>query len=116
MKGPNWGIIGAGYIASQFVKDYAYVNDGQITAIASRSKEKAESFAESYGLDKAYEGYENLLKDEEIDAVHIATPHNLHYDNTLAAIKHKKAVLCEKPAAVNVGQLNAMIDMAQKNG
>ncbi|MCF8335738.1 MAG: Gfo/Idh/MocA family oxidoreductase, partial [Bacteroidales bacterium] len=114
MNGPNWGIIGAGYIATQFVKDYDHVKEGRITAIASRSKEKAESFANEYGIDKAYEGYENLLKDEDINAVYIATPHNLHYENTVAAIKHKKAVLCEKPAAVNMNQLKEMIDLAKK--
>ncbi|MGM0531468.1 MAG: Gfo/Idh/MocA family protein [Bacteroidota bacterium] len=115
MNGPNWGIIGAGYIATQFVKDYAYVNEGRITAIASRSKKKAESFADEYGIEKAYEGYDKLMEDEEIDAVYIATPHNLHYENTLSAIKNKKAVLCEKPAAVNMDQLKDMIDEARKN-
>ncbi len=110
----NWGIIGAGYIAGQFTKDYAHVKDGQIKAIASRSKEKAESFAEEYGIEKAYEGYDNLLKDEDIHAVYIATPHNLHYENTLAAIKNKKAVLCEKPAAVNTQQLKEMVELAKK--
>ncbi|MFP4620720.1 MAG: Gfo/Idh/MocA family protein [Bacteroidales bacterium] len=111
----NWGIIGAGYIAGQFAKDYKYVKDGKIAAVASRSKEKAESFAGEYGIDKAYEGYENLFKDKEINAVYIATPHNLHYENTLSAINHKKAVLCEKPAAVNVRQLKEMIDRARKH-
>jgi len=110
----NWGIIGAGYIAGQFVKDYAHVKDGQIKAIASRSGEKAESFADEYGIEKAYEGYENLFKDEDIHAVYIATPHNLHYENTLSAIKNKKAVLCEKPAAVNAQQLKEMIELAKK--
>ena len=110
----NWGIIGAGYIAGQFVKDYAHVKDGQIKAIASRSGEKAESFAGEYGIEKAYEGYDNLLKDEDIHAVYIATPHNLHYENTLSAIKNKKAVLCEKPAAINARQLKEMIELAKK--
>lgn len=110
----NWGIIGAGYIASQFVKDYAYVNEGHIKAVASRSKGKAESFANDYDIDKAYEGYENLFRDNEIDAVYIATPHNLHHENTLSAIKNKKAVLCEKPAAVNATQLKEMIDLAKE--
>lgn len=111
----NWGIIGAGFIASQFVKDYQYVSDGHIMAVASRSKKKAESFANEYGINKAYEGYNTLLEDKDIDAVYIATPHNLHYENTLTAIKNKKAVLCEKPAAVNMVQLKEMIDMARKN-
>ncbi|MBS3771260.1 MAG: Gfo/Idh/MocA family oxidoreductase [Bacteroidales bacterium] len=115
MNGPNWGIIGAGFIATQFVKDYAHVNDGRITAIASRSKKKAESFANEYGIEKAYEGYDRLMEDKEIDAVYIATPHNLHYENTLSAIKNNKAVLCEKPAAVNMDQLKEMIGLARKN-
>jgi predicted dehydrogenase len=115
MEQPVWGILGAGYIAGQFAKDYRYVKDGRIKAIASRSKEKADSFAETHGIEKAYEGYDNLLKDDEIDVVYIATPHNLHYENTLSAVKNNKAVLCEKPAAVNAKGLKEMIDQANRH-
>ena len=113
MNGPNWGILGAGYIAGKFARDYRYVKEGQIMAVASRSREKAESFAQTHGIEKAYEGYEALLADRDIDAIYVATPHSHHYEHTLAAIQHKKAVLCEKPAAVNTGQLKTMINAAK---
>ena len=110
----NWGIFSTGNIAAKFAEEYAYVNDGQILAVASRTEDKARDFAERYNIKKAYEGYENLAKDPDIDAIYIATPHSHHYENTLLALKNNKAVLCEKPAAVNSEQLNQMLELAKE--
>ncbi len=115
MKTIRWGIIGTGYIAGKFAEDYAYVPEGEVAGVASRSAERAEAFAREHKISKAYRSYEQLFKDKDIDVVYIATPHSEHYTNTMSALKHKKAVLCEKPAAVNAGELNEMIATAQKS-
>jgi len=109
----NWGIIGTGFIARKFAEDYRFVREGRIVAVASRSQERAEAFGKKYELPHCYENYERLLKNPEIDAVYIATPHSEHYQHTIQALKHDKAVLCEKPAAVNAKELKAMIDLAR---
>ena len=81
--------------------------------MASRSLEKAQEFATQYAIGKAYGSYQELVEDPDIDIVYIATPHNLHYENTLLCLNNDKAVLCEKPLAVNFQQVNEMIELAK---
>ena len=97
----KWGIIGLGNIAMRFAKSLSYTNEGKLYAIASKTKEKRDSFYEQYNCEKVYEDYYELLNDEEIDAVYIALPHGLHKYWSIEALRHKKAVLCEKPVGLN---------------
>ncbi|MBS3776973.1 MAG: Gfo/Idh/MocA family oxidoreductase, partial [Bacteroidales bacterium] len=80
----KWGIIGTGFIAGKFAEDYRYVNEGQIMGVASRSRDRAAAFAGRYEIPRSYDGYDQLLKDPDIDVVYIATPHSEHYRNTLS--------------------------------
>ena len=86
----------------------------QLKAVASRSIEKAEKFSEKYDC-SALEGYENLFNDIEIDAIYVATPHDSHFDLTLAALKAKKSVLCEKPMTLNSTEAMVLIEAAREN-
>lgn len=97
----NWGIIGLGNIAMRFAKSLSYSNEGRLYAIASKTEEKRKIFHEQYKCEKVYEDYEELLNDEELDAVYIALPHGLHKYWSIKALRHKKAVLCEKPVGLN---------------
>lgn len=92
----KFGIIGAGHIAHKFCKAVALVEEACVVAVASRTEGKALAFAQEEGIELSYDTYEELLENPEIDAVYIATTHNFHYENILACIQHKKAVLCEK--------------------
>jgi len=109
----KWGIIGTGQIARKFAGDYQAVDTGEIRAVGSRSLDKARSFADSYQIPKAYGSYEELVKDDEVNAIYVATPHSYHYTHSLLALKHDKAVLCEKPVAMNSAQLKAISDVAK---
>ncbi len=111
----HWGILGTGYIAGKFAKDFKFVSNGKILAVASRGKEKAEKFANEYGVERVYDSYEKLVADKDIQVVYITSPHNVHLENVLLCLKNNKAVLCEKPMAVNVQQLSSMIYLAKKN-
>ena len=111
----QWGIIGLGNIADKFANDLLYIDDAELCAVASRTQIKADEFAETYKAKKAYDSYEALVKDPEVDAIYIATPHALHQENTLLCLNHKKAVLCEKPFAMNAEEVETMIQTAQKN-
>ena len=115
MKTVNWGIIGLGKIANKFAQDLLTVDGAKLYGVASRDQEKADSFAKQYGAQKAYGSYEELAQDPDIDAVYIATPHSYHKENSLLCIKHKKAVLCEKPFAMNLQDIEEMIASAQAN-
>ncbi len=114
----RWGIIGCGKIAVKFAADFKKLDDCVIKAVASRSLEKAEQFKVKNNLQeaRAYGSYQELANDPDLDVVYIATPHNLHMENTLMVLEGGKAVLCEKPFAINSEQVSKMIDLAgEKN-
>jgi len=110
----RWGIIGLGNIANKFAADLLTVKGAELYAVASRSQQKADDFAQKYQVRKAYSSYQALADDANIDAVYIATPHALHKDNTLLCLKQGIAVLCEKPFAMNAAEVNTMIAAASK--
>ncbi len=116
MESIKWGIISTGNIAHSFTQDFKFVNNGELVAVASRSKEKATQFANQYNIPKAYGDYDNLFEDDEIDAIYVATPHNFHFDNSSNALKAGKAVLCEKPITVNPQECRDLIDLSQTTG
>ncbi|MEY8848739.1 Gfo/Idh/MocA family protein [Psychroserpens sp. XS_ASV72] len=111
----RWGIIGLGKIAHKFAQDLATVEDCQLYAVASRNQKKANKFKKKYKATIAYGSYEELINDKNVDAVYIATPHKLHKSNTIACLKAKKSVLCEKPLAMNHDEVQEMIDCARDN-
>ena len=111
----QWGIIGLGSIANKFATDLASVKDSQLVAVASRSQQKADKFAFNYNSKKAYDSYEKLVKDSKVDAVYIATPHRFHKEHTLLCLRHKKAVLCEKPFAMNLQDVTEMVEVAKEH-
>ncbi|MEP1222985.1 Gfo/Idh/MocA family protein, partial [Maribacter dokdonensis] len=111
----KWGIVGAGNIAHSFSKDLALVDDGQLVSVASRSLEKARTFAKEYGAPNAFGSYEELFHSNTVDIIYLATPHTSHADLSIAAMKAGNAVLCEKPLGVNASEVQAMVAAAKEN-
>ncbi len=111
----KWGIIGLGNIANQFATDLMTIPDAELIAVASRSQENADEFTKKYHAKKTYNSYEALAKDSEVDAVYIATPHSFHKEHSILCLQHKKAVLCEKPFAMNLQEVEEMIAIAKEN-
>ena len=114
MKTIKWGILGAGRIARKFASDLKLVTDAELIAIGSRSQETAETFGDEFSIKYRHDSYEALVENPEVDVIYIATPHNLHNENTLLCLQHNKAVLCEKPFAMNARQAKMMIDLAKE--
>jgi len=114
MKTIRWGILGAGRIARKFASDLKLVEDAELVAVGSRSQKSADDFNKEFPVKYVHDSYEALVQNPEVDVIYIATPHNLHYENTLLCLKHKKAVLCEKPFAMNSRQAAAMINYAKE--
>lgn len=110
----RWGIIGCGRIAHEFAQDLQKVAHCSLYGVASRTQEKAKGFGTYYGAQVAYDSYEALVNDGNIDAIYIATPHVFHKDHTLLALEHGKPVLCEKPFAMNKKEVSAMIACAKE--
>ena len=111
----KWGIIGLGNISNKFANALQFVDGAEIYAVASRSKERADDFAKKHNAKKVYNNYDELFKDAAIDIVYIGTPHVFHFENAISAMKNGKAVLCEKPIAINKKQAQKMIDCAKEN-
>jgi dihydrodiol dehydrogenase / D-xylose 1-dehydrogenase (NADP) len=109
----SWGVLGAGNIAQRFTTDLRHLPDAQLLAVGSRSLDKAQSFARRQGGQRAYGGYDELLRDKDIDAVYVATPHNFHREHVLMALEHGKAVLCEKPMEINAARVRDMVEAAR---
>ena len=114
MSNFSWGILGPGGIARAFAKDLTLLEGHTVGAVGSRSLSNAQSFADDFG-GTAYGSYEELINDSAIDAIYVATPHPAHHDNVISALDAGKAVLCEKPFAVNAKQAQAMVDAASRN-
>jgi len=85
---------------------------GVLGAVAARDGEAASHFANRYGIPKSYQGYEALYADPDVDAVYVATPHTLHFENSSDALRAGKAVLCEKPVTINAAECRRLIEIA----
>src|SRR6185437_2079392 len=96
----NWAILGAGKIANAFAKDFPFMQNADLVAVASSDQERARNFAKEHNIPKAL-NYDELYNSHEIDAVYIATTHNFHFEQALKCLQNGKAVLCEKPITVN---------------
>ena len=113
MKKLKWGILGPGSIARDFAQALNRVN-GEVYAVASRNKERAEKFARENNVKKAYESYDEIIKDENIDVVYIATPHSNHYEYIIKSLNNNKHVLCEKAITVNERELEEALKIARE--
>lgn len=110
----RWGILGAGNIAEQFAEGLRHLPDARLHAIGSRTRAKAERFAGAFAVPRAYDRYEDLVGDKDIDAVYVATLNHRHKDHCLLALEAGKAVLCEKPFAVDATQAREVIALARR--
>jgi predicted dehydrogenase len=111
----KWGILGLGNIAQNFAEDLSLIEDAKLVAVASRSMVKANDFSAKFNVKQAYNSYSDLAKDPNVEAIYIATPHSFHKEHAILCMKHKKAVLCEKPFAMNLIEVNEMIAVAKDN-
>jgi predicted dehydrogenase len=105
-------------MANAIAEDLATLTDSgaELRAVGSRSREAAEGFAARHNIPRAHASYATLARDPRIDVVYIATPPNLHCETALACIERGKAVLCEKPFALNAIEAARMIRAARQHG
>lgn len=113
----KWGIIGCGDVAERKGGPALYNAAGsELVAVMRRDAEKAADFAERHGAKRHYATVGELLADDEIDAVYVATPPHVHAEQTIQAAQAGKHVLCEKPMAMNVAQCRQMIRACRDAG
>ena len=112
------GILGAGNIAGTMAATLrgmkAGGDDVELYAVASRSQDKAEAFAREQGVQKAFGSYADMLKDDGVDLVYVATPHSHHAEHMKLCIEHGKAILCEKSFTGNARQAEEILNLAEQ--
>ena len=112
-KKVRWGIIGTGFIASKFVEALQFLPEAELVAVGSRAPATAKKFGRAFGIPHQHNSYNKLANDPDVDVVYIATPHPFHMENTILCLKAGKAVLCEKPFALNASQVQQMVKVAR---
>ena len=112
----KWGILATGTIAKKFASTVEQMGaEGeQIVAVGSRHLESAQAFAQQYGIPCCYDSYEALAADPEVEAIYVATPNTLHYENCKLCLEQGKHVLCEKPFTIDPEQAQQLYRLAEE--
>ena len=111
----RWGLLGTGGIARKFARDLT-AHGISVLSAASRDGARAARFAAELGLPRSHAGYQALLEDPEVDAVYIALPNHLHADWSIRAARAGKHILCEKPAALDEAECQAVLEAVERAG
>ncbi|MCU1668600.1 MAG: putative oxidoreductase [Blastococcus sp.] len=112
----RWGIVGPGRIADKVTGDFGLVDGARAVAVASRSLDRAEAFAQRHGIERAHGSYAEILADPDVDVLYVATPHPQHHALALAALRAGKALLVEKAFTATAAGAAEVIDLAQETG
>jgi predicted dehydrogenase len=112
----RWGILGTGGIARAFVTDLQLSDTGIAVAVGSRSQESADRFAGPFGIDRRHVSYERLVADPDVDVIYVATPHPMHHDNAILALRAGKHVMVEKPFTMNGAEAREIVQVARERG
>jgi predicted dehydrogenase len=110
----RWGILGTGWIASEFAQGLSQLSDAELVAVGSRTLESAERFAAQYGVPHQHASYQALVGDADVDVIYVATPNPLHKEHSLLCLKAGKPVLCEKPFALNAREAEDVVQVARE--
>jgi predicted dehydrogenase len=112
----RFGMTGTGRITDWVLKGAVLEPRFTVAAVCSRSQERAEAFAASHGIPKAYSDFTEMVCSPDIDAVYIGTPNDTHKSLAIKAMEHGKHVLCEKPLGVSTADVEEMSACAKENG
>ncbi|MBE9473420.1 MAG: Gfo/Idh/MocA family oxidoreductase [Chloroflexi bacterium] len=112
----RWGLISTARINRALIKPLRASERNELLAVASRSLEKAQAYAAEWDIPQAYGSYQAMLDDPEIDVIYNSLPNSLHTEWTVKALQVGKHVLCEKPLATTLEEVNAMRAAAQSTG
>src|SRR5262245_61578943 len=112
----RWGILSTGSIAAKFAGDLRLLPDAELVAVGSRTAAAANAFAQAFGVPHAHGSWQALADDPDVDVVYVATTHPSHAEATLTCLAAGKAVLTEKPFAMDVPQAEKVVEVARTSG
>ena len=105
--------MGPGFARTTQIPGFRDCMGAKVVAIASRHRERAETVAKEFGIEHVADDWQELVQRDDVDLVSIVTPPSTHMEITLAALEQRKAVLCEKPMALNAEQAARMVEKAK---
>jgi scyllo-inositol 2-dehydrogenase (NADP+) len=111
----KFGVIGTNWITESFINAASEVEGFTLSAVYSRTEEKAKEFTERNGAEYTFTDLEEMAASDLIDAVYIASPNSFHAEQAITLMKQGKHVICEKPMASNVKEIESMIAAAKEN-
>lgn len=114
----RWGVLATGHIAGSFARDLALLPDHEVVAAGSRDRARAQAFLAEHGTPdaRAYRGYEELVADEAVDVVYVASPHGRHLEHARLCLDAGKAVLCEKALTLDAASGRQLVEHARERG
>lgn len=112
----RWGVLAPGGIAHAFADAVAVGTASSVVAVGSRSRERAQDFADEFAIPRAYGSYEELVADTEVDAIYVASPHSEHRDHALLALEAGKPVLVEKAFTRSAAEAREVLAAADRQG
>ena len=112
----RWGILGPGRIAIRIVRALAASDRSSLVAVASRDLRRATEYAAAHGIADAFGSYGELLASPDVDVVYVSLPNHLHAEWTIRALEAGKHVLCEKPMALTVAEIDAIAAASERAG
>jgi predicted dehydrogenase len=112
----RWGIVGTANIARKSFLPGLRAAGGVPAAVAGRDLARAKDYAQANGIDRAIEGYQNLIDDPDVDALYIPLPNGLHAEWTIQALRAGKPVLCEKPLCGSLAETERVLGVARETG
>jgi predicted dehydrogenase len=112
----RWGIAATGGIAARFARALHETPEAELAAVASRTPERADIFADEWEIPRRHGSYQDLADDDDIDVVYVATPQSRHADDACLFLDHGKHVLCEKPLAMTEAEVVRMVSSAELAG
>ncbi|MFW6597496.1 Gfo/Idh/MocA family protein [Propionibacteriaceae bacterium Y2011] len=112
----RWGVSSTGHIAGVVTEDLQLLPDIEVVAVASRSTDRAADFARHHEIPRSYGSTAELVADDQVDVVYVASPHSEHPAVVRACLEAGKAVLCEKPLTVTAAEATDLFDLAERQG
>lgn len=112
----RWGLLSTARINRALIPAIRASQRGELVAVASRSQDRADAYAQEWAIPRAFGRYESLLASGEVDAVYVSLPNHLHAEWSIRAMEHGLHVLCEKPFAISLAEVDAMIATSKRTG
>lgn len=116
MNKVRWGLLSTANINRRLIPAIRASQRGELVAVASRTQERAEEYAQEWNIPKAFGSYEDLLESSAVDAIYIGLPNHLHAEWTIRALRSGLHVLCEKPFVLSLKEMDAVTEVAAETG